>query len=508
MNMNWIDWAVVAAVFAAVMLMAFRTKKHAKSTADFLSANRSARRYLLAVAEGIAGWGAISIIGRWQLVYSTALHWDWWQNLQMPLMLVVAITGYMIYRYRESRALTLGQLLEMRYSPRFRITAAIICFTSGLVNYGIFPAVGASFMIHYCGLPATYSIAGLEVSMYVSLVIFLTVSALVIALFSGQIAIIITDFLQSTFASVILLVIVVLLLIKYPLSDVFDGLLIAEPQKSMVNPFDAGGSDFNPLYFLILIGAAVLNRLSWQGSQGYLSSAMSPHEAKMAGIVGRLRTWAFLTSLGIIALVAYAIMHHPNYTDQAQQVTQALSSIENQEVRDQMIVPVTMTMYLPVGMMGAFAAVMLIAFLSTNDTYMHSWGSIFVQDILIPLRKKPLSNRQHLIALRLSIAGVALFAIIFSCIFRQTTHILYFFAITGAIWMGGCGIVILGALYSRRGTTAGAYAALISGSLIATTGFVIEQVWFSVYGTNFLLTGQEIWGVAMVVSVIPPTSGL
>jgi SSS family solute:Na+ symporter len=126
--------------------------------------------------------------------------------------------------------------------------------------------------------------------------------------------------------------------------------------------------------------------------------------------------------------------------------------------------------------MGAFAAVMLGAFITTNDTYLHSWGSIFVQDIVMPLRKKPFSPRQHILALRLSILGVAVFAFFFSLIFQQAEYIRLFFAITGAIFAGGAGAVIIGGLYWKRGTTRAAYAALITGAVLAVGGIACDQI--------------------------------
>jgi tRNA A37 threonylcarbamoyltransferase TsaD len=41
---------------------------------------------------------------------------------------------------------------------------------------------------------------------------------------------------------------------------------------------------------------------------------------------------------------------------------------------------------------SAFAALMLSASLTTLNTYTHSWGSILVQDVILPLRKNPEPN--------------------------------------------------------------------------------------------------------------------
>jgi len=501
-NLTWLDWSVVLAVAIFFIAMAYRTNRYTRSTADFLAASRVAGRYMLTMAEGMVGLAAVGTIAAWQVSYRVGFAANWWAQLGMPLSLIMMLVGWVIYRYRETRVLTLAQLFEIRYGKRFRIVAGIICFTSGLLNYGIFPAAAANFFVYYCGLPDHFTVLGVSISTYAFLVILLVVIAVYFAFIGGQISIMVTDFMQGMFSNYVMLAILVLLLIKFPLSDVFEGLLIAEPGKSLVNPFDAQQvKGFNPTYFLIGLFGSFVNRLAWQGSQGYNCAAKSPHEAKMAGVLGGFRGWAFMYGITLIPLVAYMIMHHPAYADTAAVVSEKLSQIENEQVRDQMITPMTMTTYMPVGMMGAFAAVMFAAFVSTNDTYLHSWGSIFVQDVIMPLLKKPLSTKQHLLLLRLAIAGVGAFGICWSIFVPQIMDIWMFFALTGAIWLGGAGVVIIGALYTRWGTTAGAYAALISGSILAVGGLILKHLEVPWVVNNPYLTGQWIWFWAMMVAI-------
>ena len=49
-------------------------------------------------------------------------------------------------------------------------------------------------------------------------------------------------------------------------------------------------------------------------------------------------------------------------------------------------VPITLSHVLPAGLRGAFAAAMLGFFISTHTTYLHTWGSILIQDVVIPLK--------------------------------------------------------------------------------------------------------------------------
>ena len=502
MNMSLIDWSVILGLLIFLSAVILKIKKYTKTASSFLVADRCAGRYLLAMAQGAIGLGAITTIAQWQMSYSSGFGSGWWGYAGIPIFTMVTLSGWVFYRYRETRVMTIGQFFEMRYSKKFRIFAAMIMWISGILNFGIFPAVGANFFINYCGLPETYSLGSVAVGTYPTIVFLLVIIPFFFAFWGGQIGVLVTDFLQSTFCNVVLAILLPLLLFKFPLREVFDGLLVADAGKSMVNPFHAGKVDFNPWYFFIGMFGYIFNLLAWQGTQGYNSSATSPHEAKMAGAIGWVRCYGTGPTIALIPLIAYMIMHHPNYVDQAAKVNQMLIGIENDQVRNQMITPLTMTLYMPVGLMGAFAAVMFAGSISANDTYMHSWGSIFIQDIIIPLRKKPLTEKQHIFLLRLSMLGVALFIFLFSCIFRQTQHILLFFALTAAIWLGGAGAVITGGLYTRWGNTLAAYGAIISGSLIATTGIIMEQIYKSKFNTNLFAPTQYVYIVAVCLTVI------
>ena len=145
----------------------------------------------------------------------------------------------------------------------------------------------------------------------------------------------------------------------------------------------------------------------------------------------------------------------------------------------------------------AFCAIVLAFLISTHDTYLMSWGSILVQDVILPFRKKPIDQKQHIKWIRYSIFGVAAFIFLFSLFYPQNQPILMFFAISGAIYLGGSGAVIIGGLYWKRGTTTAAWTAMMVGSTLAVVSIIIPAFW-----KNFPLNGQELWFIAMVVSGI------
>jgi len=480
--MHWMDWTIVLGLLVFVVGSGIYTNRYTRSVADFLAANRSAGRYLLCIAIGMANMGAVSVVAFFEMYYEAGFTAVWWRDLMwMPVMLLIALSGWVAYRFRETRALTLAQFFEMRYSRNFRIFSGFVIWISGIINFGIFPSVGARFFIHFCGLPM--EVPGLGIPMFPTVMFLLLAVSIFFVFIGGQIAVMLTDFIQGMFTNVVLLIILLVLFSIFSWSDIMQTLKTAPPaDASLLHPFRTSAHQgFNPWYFLIQVFTVIYGFRAWQGSQGYFCSAKNAHEAKMAGILAVWRTIVFTIVIVMLPIGAYVVMHNPQQADTAQEVTEALGRIETETIQKQMTVPLVLAKILPRGVMGLLSAVMLMAFISTHNTYMHSWGSIFVQDVVLPLRKKPLTPKQHLFLLRMSILFVAVFIFCWSIFFRQTEYIFMFFAITGAIWLGGAGSVIIGGLYWKRGSTKGAFASLIVGATVALSGIVLQQFWPRVY---------------------------
>lgn len=455
--------------------------------AGFLAGGRVAGRYVVAVANAEAGLGLISVVALFEMYYQSGSAIGFWQKLSTPIGLVMTLTGFLIYRYRETRAMTLAQLFEVRYSKRFRVFAGILAFVSGLINYALFPAVGARFFIYFSGLPNEFPLWGFQVQMFpLVMAVFLGI-ALFITLTSGQLAIMTTDCVQGIFCNIGFVVVLVAVFCVFSFMEFEQAMLARGPGLSFVNPFDTSDlRDFNLLFIFIGLISSVYNRMSWQGTQGYNASALNAHEQKMAAVLGTWRSGNSVLVIMLLAMAAYTYMTHPDFAAGAAAVNAELQAkihtgdeVSTQTLQTQMLVPVAVREFLPVGVAGLFFAIMIFLMITTDTSYMHSWGSIFIQDVVVPLRKKPFSEKTHLLVLRLSIAGVAIFAFFFSLFYGQTMYILMFMAMTGAIYLGGAGAVIIGGLYWKRGTTAGAWCAMLVGLFFALFGFFCTQSWAS-----------------------------
>jgi SSS family solute:Na+ symporter len=491
---------IVLGMLALLLDGVRRSNRHSRSVADFLAAGRSAGRYLVGVASGIAGLGAITIVGNLEMNYIAGFAMSWWGMTTSVVILVITLSGWVIYRFRETRCLTLAEFFERRYSRRFRIFAGSVCWISGIVNFGIFPGVGARFFIHYCGLPPEFAVGPLTVATFPVVMLVLLGLALYFVFNGGQVTVIVTDFVQGTFVNVVLAMVCAWLIWKVVSWDqIFTALAAAPQDASLINPFKTRHVDeFNFWYFLIGLAGLLYGKMSWQGTQAYNSSATSAHEAKMGEALGLWKLVPQNLFLMFVPVAIYTVLNHADFAVLSERINADLALVDREAIRSQLRAPLVLVEVLPRGLLGAFAAVMLAAFISTHDTYLHSWGAIFVQDVLLPWRGgKLLEPRAHLRALRWSILGVAAFIFLFSLFFQQNQYIFLFFAITGAIFTGGSGAVIIGGLYWRRGTTAAAWSAMITGAVISVGGIVAHQL-----DPDFPVNGQEFWAIGMATSLV------
>ena len=628
-----------------VLGCALWAQRYQRGVADFLSAGRVGGRYVMSVASEMAGMGLITVVAATEAYYRSGLGYAFWEMLYLPVGFVLGLTGFCTYRFRETRAMTMGQFFEMRFSRSFRVTAAVIQSVSGIINYAIFPAVGARFLIYYLDLPGYVELGGWALPSFQLVMALFLGAALLITLLGGQVTVLVTDCVQGLFSYPMYLLILAFILWRFDWgTQVMPVLSSGEPGHSLLNPFEIENlRDFNAFYVFVGITGMFLGRLSWGGTQGFNSSARSAHEARMGNLLGTWRAQFYKWMSVILAIAALTYLHGRDFADEAHELRRELASRVAHDVApahagelcarfaalapaaeagdgglseapataaptaakgaastastassassassvapvaqvataaspaeltaasapavlvseglaaaeagaapdggtasvgkadvkgpgngaggvqagrrlgedpflrtaksvlsvpvngadgasdarlltdegrsfatiySQMTVSVALKHMLPEGLIGIFCALMIFLLISTDTSYLHSWGSILVQDFVLPLCRKPLTPHQQLLALRLAIAGVAAFAFIFSSTFAQVDFILMFFAITGAFWAGAGAVITLG-LYWSRGTTQGAFAALIAGALIALSGFAGQKFWPEIYG--------------------------
>ncbi|MDD2706865.1 MAG: hypothetical protein PHV34_02555 [Verrucomicrobiae bacterium] len=478
--MTLLDWLIVIIPTIGIGWVAYVTQGYVRSVADFMAASRVAGRYLICNARGEMGMSVVGFAAGFEMLNKAGFTMSWWGKMSIPIGLFISLLGFVIYRYRETRAMTVQQFFEIRYSKSFRVFAGLLAFVSGVANYGIFPAVAARFFVYFCQLPQEVHLGSLAIPTFALVMAFYLAVSLYMTLSGGQLTIMVTDCLEGIISMALYFVLIIALLLMFHWSQIYEAMAAQPAGKSFLDPFDTGAiRDFNIWYVLIGMFGSVYGVMGWQGGHAFNSCAASAHEAKMGSILGGWRGSGRVLVGTLLGVCAYTYLNHPDFAAGAQVVNETLKNIAEPQIRNQMTSPVALGYLLPAGVKGVVCALVFFGLIACDGSYLHSWGSILIQDVILPFRKTPFEPRQHLRYLRWAITGVAIFGFLFSLLYRQTEYILMFFALTGAIFLGGSGSVLIGGLYWKKGTTPAAWAAMITGSFLAVGGIVINQFPFA-----------------------------
>ena len=210
--MHWIDWVIVFCPLAIVCIIGIKTQKYVKSVSDFLSAGRVAGRYVLSVASGEALMGLAALISMFEVYYNSGSAFQFWGSIGTPIFIILYLVGFCIYRYRETRAMTLGQFLEIRYSRAFRIYAGVLQSIAGILTFALFPAIGARFLVYFCGLPLQLHFAGMVFPTFLLIMVLILALEVFVTVLGGQITIMVTDCVQGILSYPMYAVVVIFLL--------------------------------------------------------------------------------------------------------------------------------------------------------------------------------------------------------------------------------------------------------------------------------------------------------
>lgn len=492
--MHILDWTVIALPLVIILIIGIIAHRQMKSVAHFISGGRVGGRYLLAVARGELQAGAVVFVALWEMFSKSGFVPFWWGMITAPVGYLVAIFGFVIYRFRETKAMTLAEFFEMRYSRNFRSFTGVLGFLAGVINFGIIPAVGARFMVYFMQLPPDIHIGAWVVPTYVPIMAVLLSVSLILTLSGGLITLMVTDCLEGIFSQLIYIVLIIGVLWVIPWHDMAATIADRPPNHSVINPFDAWAvQDFNLWYVLMGVFLSVYGTMAWQNSSAYNSAGATPHEARMGGLLGRWREMGKGSVIVLLATGALAFIHNPDYAAQSEAARHALAGIDSTHIQKQMEIPVALSYLLPIGIKGALCAVLLMGIFGGDSTHLHSWGSILAQDVILPRLKRPPTPKRHILLLRCCITGVAIFAFLFGTFFRTTEYIVMWFNVTIAVYVGGAGAAIIGGLYWKKGTSAGAWTAMITGSILSGGGIFA----YKLFGDNFLAKALQGMGLAV-----------
>ena len=542
--MSWIDWIIAIVPLMGVIGVGLWAKRYVRGVSDYMAAGRICRRYVLTTALMAEAIGLVSLISYIEVRYMTGFALTYWNNLMLPLGMILTMSGYCYYRYRETKAMSIGQYLEMRYNRSLRVFASFLRSISEIVANSIMPALAARFFITFLDLPQSFEVLGFKIPSFAIIMLITLTFAVLLICVAGQLSLTVTDTIQGLIFFPAMLVFMVFIWSKFSWSgEIMEVLSDRVAGESFLDPYDIKKlKDFNILMLLTTFIGMFLHRIS--GIGGEASAALNAHEAKMGAILGTWRGAFMSIFMVLIAISLITILHHKNFASDAKEIRTNISRKAAEELVDnpkelavlmekvkaipehkhekgidkpysrknspdevyfktaqaqfgmdgvgssktqqfktlfrQLLLPATFRHMLPVGLTGLFCMLILLFILSTDDSRIFCASSTIVQDCVVPFYKNgQLTPEKHVFYLRVLSILVGVIFFFGSLFMSQLDFINLFVQITYGMWLGGCGPMLVFGLYSRFGTTAGAWSSLLSGMGLTALGIFLQRGWAS-----------------------------
>lgn len=331
--MNFIDWCIVIVPLLILAIMAIYSKKYTRSIVDYLASGRVAGRYVISVGDLTSALSVIAIVANVEQHYQTGYAVSFWFSITGPVMMILSLTGFFVYRWRQTKCLSLGQFLELRYGSKFfRIFCAALRTLAEMITNAIGPAIATNFFIYYLGLPHRVMICGINLPCYAIIVVMCLALAVLFIWPSGRISLLITDSVQGLFCYPIFVILVGYVLLYFSwFDDIVPVMTNRVEGQSFLNPYDISKlRDFNLFALMVTLTGAILNRGAWVGNDTG-SSGRTPHEQKMAGVLGAWRNGLSIMMTLLIAVIVITIMNSGIFADKNNKL-----KVSNHEIRQEL----------------------------------------------------------------------------------------------------------------------------------------------------------------------------
>lgn len=441
--MTALDWIMIAAYFAVLILIGVQTMKRVKNPDDFaVAGNRIVWPVFFgSLAAAFLGGGAsIGVAGatmRDGYVYMFAFCAFGIQTVLVGLFVAPRLKNY-------AGAHTLGDVMHEHYGKPARVVTGVL---SVALCAGILGAQALAI--------GTIVNATLDVPTGPAVVLGMGIVVLYSS-FGGAWAVIQTDMLQFVFLGVFLPVALLIGLqaVGGP------GVLLSEVPASHLSLF----GDYSALKFLTLFCALLLGEtLVPPYAQRTFSTPDSRH-ARIGFTMAGFFSFCFYfvsASIGLVALVLYPDIE----SDQA--------------------LPTVVMNLMPIGILGLVVAALLAVVMSTASSYLNSTAVVLTKDVYQPVRNAGLPPGRRLTLERATSVIVGAAATVFALSVPTIVDALLY---SYALWAPTIIVPLFGAVLFGVRSAPAALAAI-------ATGAVVTAVWQWVLDAPFGLDDGLIPGV-------------
>lgn len=444
-NFNWLlDGSIVGVYLLATMIAGLMVRKYVGKVEHFLVAGREMDVYLGIASLAATEFGIVTCMYTAQNGFEKGFAGATPGILMALAMLVVGLTGFVIKPLRDSGVMTIPELFEKRFGQRIRWAAGVVIVLGGLLNMGVFLRTGGQFLVLVAGLDVRY----LEIMMTA-----LLIGVAVYTILGGMLSVLVTDFMQFVVMSAGLIVVTILILVNVGWEKMV---------STVETRYGAGG--FNPFVnetmgWQYVLFNAMLNTAAVLTWQTIIARVLAAKNTETGRKVYTRTSFFFVCRFlipGIWGIAALATLGPVANTLEA--------------------MPSYLSTAVPAGLMGLLIAAMLAADMSTDSSYMLTWGSVIYNDIMAPFRKTKWSEKKGLFWNRTIIALIGIFLLLYGLWYPLKGDLWTYLGVTGTIYLASISVLLIACCYWRRANNWGAAAAIIISAVIPITYLVMEQV--------------------------------
>ncbi len=504
-HFNWLlDGSIVGLYLLATMIAGVMVRKYVGKVEDFIVAGREMNVYLGIASLAATEFGIVTCMYTAQNGYEKGFAGAIPGILNAGAMLLVGVTGFCIKPLRDSGAMTIPELMSRRYGPFVRWLAGWVIVLGGLLNMGVFLRVGGEFLVYVCNMHPTITILGFKMEMLVFIMTILLIGVAVYTILGGMLSVLVTDFLQFVVMSIGLLAVTILILKNIGWTKLV-GAVETHYGAGGFNPFTNPDIGWQYIIFNALLCSASV--LTWQTC---VSRVLAAKDSKTGMKVYTGTSFFFVCRFlipglwGIAALATLAPGALPMKSDGSGPNTL-------------LAMPVFIGQFVPIGLMGILIAAMLAADMSTDSSYMLTWGSVIYNDIIGPIRaflkREPWGDKKGLLINRSIIACIGVFLLFFGLWYQPPGDLWTYLGVTGTIYLASMTTLLVACCYWKRANDWGAIGAIIVGAFMPVVTLILQKVgpwtqWFTKNATLWNIGAFVFAAVAMVVGSLlkPQTS--
>ncbi|MCK4854208.1 MAG: sodium:solute symporter family protein [Bacteroidales bacterium] len=379
----------------------------------------------------------------------------------MIVTFIVGLTGFIVYRLREMKVLTIPEFYEKRFDRKTRILGGIMMVLGGILNMGLFLKVGSMFIVGITGLSAaSWALP--------AVMIFLITLVLIYTVLGGMVSVVIADYVQFIVLSISLLAITFIVIGKLGWNNIFDTIQNTMGTAGFDPTVADGGFGWEYIIWMFFLG--LVSCAIWPTAVARALAMKNPRVVKrqyMFTSVSYLIRFLIPYFWGISAFVfitndaSFNALFFPAGYPPPDSLPVGMEAVDNLYS-----MPFFLGKILPAGLIGLVTAGMLAAFMSTHDSYLLCWSTSLTQDVVAPIAKsvgKPLSSKKKVALSRIFIVLIGGFVLYWGLFYKGSEDIWDYMAVTGAIYFTGAFALLLGGLYWKRASSTGAFMALIGG---------------------------------------------